>query len=120
MDYYTSSNHPLIAILLFYVGFAELNRMAERDIDEDLNDLLLRLQFAVGLEEFVVRSHTEKLKAMIRSDSKVCILPFHIIPDPTTAKQLVSYIVSTVFLIAPYIVAMKSQLIWSYLSMGED
>ncbi len=110
---------PSLAILSFYAGFSELNRMTERDIDADLNDLLFRLQFAVGLEERVLRSLTVKLETIIRSDMRVCILPFHIIPDPTTAKQLISYLISTFIVIAPYVIAMKSQLIFDYLSMDK-
>ena len=107
---------PLFPVIAFYVGYASINRITERDIDEDLNDLELRLQFAVGHDELFVRNNSDKLKNLIRGNSRVCILPFHIIPDPTTAKQLMSYFVSACIVFAPYIVAMKSQLIWGYLS----
>ncbi|GMH80322.1 hypothetical protein TL16_g08500 [Triparma laevis f. inornata] len=84
---------PVFSLLTFYYGFAHLNRLTERDIDNDL--ILKRLELQVVAKDWAnekddkwVSRATDKLFCLEQHDSRVCILPFHTIPEIGHAKQI--------------------------------
>ena len=99
-----ASVQPVGSLLSFYHGFASLNLILERDLDNDLNDLQLRIRCAEGMRFQWGEVNAAKIQCLLQRDSKVCILPFHIIPDVQTTKLMVSYIISLAVLLLPYMI----------------
>ena len=115
-----ASLQPVGTNLSLYWGYADLNRMLERDLDNDLINLQLRIRCAAG-ESFQWREdNAAKIQCLHQNDSRVCILPFHVIPDIGTTKSTISYTISVVIVLLPYMVAMNNQLIFGYASIDKN
>ena len=98
---------------------AGLNLTLERDVDKDLLGLQLRMQYA-SRKDGSWLANSKKLDCIERDDSDVCTLPFFIVPRVAHGKAYISYFLSALLFLAPYMLSVKNTFVATYLSVSKN
>jgi len=99
---------PLLVIgshcsIIFCVhGYAKLNLAIERDADQDIVELNVRLSYS---ETHVPNWLLQQLHALDRLDGRAFALPFDVIPEMKMSRSVITSLGTIIVVLAPYLVS---------------
>ena len=119
---------PLLSTVVFIHGFARLNLFLERDLEQDVVELALKLEFD---EEHVEqdmspaavkarRSIITQLFLIEKLEGKACVLPFDYVPAMHSSRQLMKSVGALFVLMGPYVIFIMDKLSFEYMCLNTD
>jgi hypothetical protein len=98
---------PSLSVLVFIHQYGLLNLAIERDLDQDLVELNIRLTFSEdALQHWLV----EQLRCLEMLDGRAFVLAFDVIPTVEMSRKLASLMISLFLLILPYLLSVSDRM----------
>ena len=98
---------PIISMIVFIHNFGLLNIAIERDIDQDIVEMNIRLTFS---DSHVPNWLLQQMICLERLDGRAFSLPFNLIPSLDMSRALASNFVAALLFLGPYLVSISGQL----------
>ena len=107
---------PLISIMFWVHGFARLNLAIERDVDQDIVEMNIRLTYS---ESPVPNWLLQQMVCLERLDGRALSLPFDLIPELSTSKNMISGMATGLLFLGPFLLSIANDLTAEYLCRNE-
>ena len=104
---FASVLQPIISLIVCVHQFAILNIAIERDIDQDIVEMNIRLTFS---DSHVPNWLLQQMICLERLDGRAFSLPFNIIPSLDMSRSLASNFIASLLFLGPYLVSIRGQL----------
>jgi len=98
---------PVVTVIVFLFGFGNLNLAIERDIDQDIVEMNIRLTYS---ETFVPNWLLQQMICLERLDGRAFGLPMNIIPSVEMARRLTGNAATAFILLMPYLLSITDKL----------
>ena len=98
---------PLISLLVWTHGFATLNLAIERDVDQDIMEMNIRLTFS---DSHVPNWLLQQMICLERLDGRAYGLPFDFIPSVESTRKMASSLITAAMFIGPYLLSISDKL----------
>ncbi len=97
----------IITFIVFVHAFGNANLAIERDIDQDIVEMNIRLTFS---DSHVPNWLLQQMICLERLDGRAFSLPFNLIPSIEMSRAMVSNIAAVSIFLGPYLISISSQL----------
>jgi len=98
---------PVLTLLIYVNGFGNLNLAIERDVDQEIVEMKIRLTYS---DSHVPNWLLQQMICVERLDGRAYSLPFNIVPSVEMSRQLFSNAFAFIVFLAPYLVSIKGKL----------
>ena len=98
---------PVLTLLIYVNGFGNLNLAIERDVDQEIVEMNIRLTYS---DSHVPNWLLQQMICVERLDGRAYSLPFNIVPSVEMSRQLFSNAFAFIVFLAPYLVSIKGKL----------
>ncbi len=98
---------PIISMIVFIHNFGLLNIAIERDIDQDIVEMNIRLTFS---DSHVPNWLLQQMICLERLDGRAFSLPFNLIPSLDMSRALASNFIAALLFLGPYLLSISGQL----------
>ena len=98
---------PIVSMIMFVHHFGLLNIAIERDIDQDIVEMNIRLTFS---DSHVPNWLLQQMICLERLDGRAFQLPFNLIPSLDMSRSLVSNFIAALLFLGPYLLSISGQL----------
>ena len=104
---FASAVQPIISILVIVHQFGLLNLAIERDIDQDIVEMNIRLTFS---DSHVPNWLLQQMICLERLDGRAFSLPFNLVPSVDMSRALASNAIAGCLFLGPYMISIYGQL----------
>ena len=98
---------PIITILAFVHNFGLLNLAIERDIDQDIVEMNIRLTFS---DSHVPNWLLQQMVCLERLDGRAFSLPANLIPSIDMSRAMATNFIASLLFVGPYLLSIYGQL----------
>jgi len=97
----------VLTLLIYVHAYGALNLAIERDVDQDIVEMNIRLTFS---DSHVPNWLLQQAICLERLDGRAFSLPMNIVPSLEMSRKLLGNVVTALFFLGPYLMSIYSSL----------
>ena len=98
---------PIITVIIFIHNFGGVNLAIERDIDQDIVEMNIRLTFS---DSHVPNWLLQQMICLERLDGRAFTMPFNVIPSIELSRTMASNVITACLFLGPYLLSISDKL----------
>jgi hypothetical protein len=98
---------PMISVLVFIWEFGNLNLAIERDVDQDIVEMNIRLTYS---DQHVPNWLLQQMLCLERLDGRAFSMPFNVIPSVEMSRKLLGTLGTALVILGPYVLSIRQHL----------
>ncbi|GMI32478.1 hypothetical protein TeGR_g15160 [Tetraparma gracilis] len=98
---------PLLSFLIFLHAYGNLNLAIERDVDQDIVEMNIRLTYS---ETHVPNWLLQQMICLERLDGRAFGLPLNLIPSVDMSRKLASNVIAAIVMLFPYLLSIQDKM----------